>query len=80
VLPGQRLHSLTAARTGAHEDQLADEMGACSVISCATMPPIEKSRAHRLWSNKGSDEGDRVGAHLLERVGTSPELLETPAL
>jgi len=40
------------ARTGAHEDQLADEIGRCSVISCATMPPIEKPSTSTL-SNQG---------------------------
>ena len=39
---GYQLHSLTAARTCAIDDQPANEMGACKVISCTTMPPIEK--------------------------------------
>src|SRR6266849_3092976 len=48
---------------------LRTRSGACSAISCATMPPIREAEHIRLVQTKCSAEGDRVGAHLLERGG-----------
>src|ERR1700737_4938071 len=41
--------------------------GACSVISWATKPPIEKPRHINLLQFLRLDEGDGVSTHLLER-------------
>src|SRR5229473_2244203 len=64
---GQRRHSLTTARTGAQEDQLADEIG-CLQRDFLRDHAADREAEHiRLVQTKCSGEGHRVGAHLLER-------------
>src|SRR5260370_8211527 len=63
---GQRLHSLTTARTGAQEDQLADEIG-CLQRDFLRDHAADREAEHiRLVQTKCSGEGHPVGAHLLE--------------
>ena len=64
---GQRLHSLTAARTGAHQDQLADEIGRLQRDFLRDHAADREAEHIHLVQTKCSAEGDRVGAHLLER-------------
>ena len=64
---GQRLHSLTAARTGAHEDQLADEIGRLQRDFLRDHAADREAEHIRLVQAKCSDESHRVSAHLLER-------------
>src|SRR4029077_18527942 len=78
---GQQLHSLTAARTCAIDDQPPNEIGrACKVISCATMPPIEKPSTSIWFRPSALMKAMALAPICSNVVGTSPELLETPAL
>src|SRR6266403_1412715 len=60
-------NSLPAARTGAHEDQLADEIGRLQRDFLRHHAADREAEDIHLGQTKCSDEGDRVGAHLLER-------------
>src|SRR3989442_9787998 len=53
--PGQRLHSLTAARTGAHEDQLADEIGRLERDFLRDHPTDREAEDIDFAQTKGSD-------------------------
>src|ERR1700693_5570389 len=53
---------------------------ACSVISCATMPPIEKPSTSALFKPSARLKATALVPICSNVVGTSPELLETPAL
>src|SRR5580704_5233183 len=63
----QRLHSLTAARTGADQDQLADEIGRLQRDFLRDHAADREAQNIRLVQTKCSAEGDCVSAHLLER-------------
>src|SRR6266436_5426506 len=56
------------------------ESRACSAISCATMPPIEKPRTSALFKRSARLKATALALICSNVVGTSPELLETPAL
>src|SRR5580704_8468335 len=64
---GQRRHALSAARTGTHEDQLADEIGSLQRDFLRDHAADREAEHIHLVQTKYSAEGDRVGAHLLER-------------
>src|SRR4029077_6299480 len=64
---GQRFHSLTAARTGAHQDQLANEIGRLQRDFLRDHAADREAEHIHLVQTKCSAERDRVGAHLLER-------------
>ena len=76
---GQQLHSLTTTRTGTDKDQLANGIGCLQGDLLATMPPIEKPST---WALQPSARLKATAFALIwsNVVGTSPELLETPAL
>ncbi len=57
---GQRLHSLTTARTGAHEDQLADEIGRLKRHFLRDHAADREAEHIHLVQTKYSAEGDRV--------------------
>src|SRR5258708_38288596 len=59
---------------------LRTRFGACSVISCATMPPIEKPSTSILFKPSARLKAIALAPICSNVVGTSPELLETPAL
>src|SRR6202521_4184267 len=46
---------------------LRTRSGACKVISCTTMPPIEKPNRSTCFRPSALMKGDGVGGHLLER-------------
>src|SRR6266478_2853238 len=59
---------------------LRTRSGACSEISCATMPPIEKPSISALFEPRARLKATALAPICSNVVGTSPELLETPAL
>src|SRR5580765_5549712 len=59
---------------------LRTRSGACSAISCATMPPIEKPSISALFRPSARMKATALAPICSNVVGTSPELLETPAL
>src|ERR1700676_1151534 len=67
---GHRLHGVTAARTRAHQDQLADEIGSLQRDFLRDHAADREAEHIRLAQTKCSAEGDRVGAHLLARGRT----------
>ena len=64
---GQRLHSLTAARTVRHEDQPANEIGRLQRDFLRDHAADREAEHVDLLQTQRLDEGDGVGAHLLER-------------
>ena len=64
---GQRRHSLTAARTGAHQDQLPDKIGSLQRDFLRDHAADREAEHIHVVQTKCSVEGDRVGAHLLKR-------------
>src|SRR6476646_7289271 len=54
--------------------------GAARVISCATKPPIEKPSTSTCWSPSAFTNTMALPPICSKEVGTSPELLQTPAL
>ena len=59
---------------------LRTRSGACNAISCATMPPIEKPSTSTLFKPSARLKATALAPICSNVVGTSPELLETPAL
>src|SRR6185295_5418186 len=64
---GQRLHSLTAARTGAIDDQPANEIGRLQSDFLRDHTADREAKYVNLLQAQRLDEGDGVSAHLLER-------------
>src|ERR1700693_4509622 len=64
---GQQLHSLTAARTCAIDDQSANEIGRLQSDFLRDHAADREAKYVNLLQAQRLDEGDRVGAHLLER-------------
>src|SRR2546427_715961 len=64
---GYQLHSLTAARTCAIDDQPANEIGRLQSDFLRDHAADREAKYVHLVQTKCSGEGDRVGAHLLER-------------
>src|ERR1700738_864159 len=64
---GHRRHSLSTTRARTHEDQLADEIGRQQRDFLRDHAADREAKHIHLVQTKCSDEGDRVGAHLLER-------------
>src|SRR5438128_7214336 len=64
---GQRRHSLASPRTRTHQDQLADEIGRLQRDFLRDHAADREAEYIHLLQTKCSAEGDRVGAHLLER-------------
>ena len=64
---GQRLHSLTAARTCAIDDQPANEIGRLQSDFLRDHAADREAKYVNLLQAQRLDEGDGVGAHLLER-------------
>src|SRR6202140_812221 len=59
---------------------LRTRSGACSAIFCATMPPIEKPNTSNLFKPSARLKATALAPICSNVVGTSPELLEMPAL
>src|SRR5438105_10966763 len=64
---GQRLHSLTAARTCAIDDQPANEIGRLQSDFLRDHAADREAKYVHLVQTKCSGEGDSVSAHPLER-------------
>src|SRR6266436_4689143 len=64
---GQQLHSLTAARTCAIDDQPANEIGRLQSDFLHDHAADREAKYVNLFQAQRLDEGDGVGAHLLER-------------
>src|ERR1700738_3945969 len=64
---GHRRHSLTTTRARTHEDQLAGEIGRLQRDFLRDHAADREAEHIHLVQAKCSAEGDRVGAHLLER-------------
>src|SRR6202163_4064335 len=77
---GYQLHSLTAARTCAIDDQPANEVGRLQGVSLPTSPPIEKPNRSTCFRPSALMKAMASAPIRSNVVGTSPELLETPAL
>src|SRR5689334_24996437 len=65
---GQRLHSLTAARTCAIDDQPANEIRRLQSDFLRDHAADREAKYVNFLQAQRLDEGDRVGAHLFERV------------
>ena len=69
----------TSGRTGAGEDDFANELGSSSVITWATPPPRE-NRGDRPVEAQGADEGDGVAAIDSTECGTDPPDAPIPSV
>ncbi len=77
---GQRLHSLAAARTRAHQDQLADEIGRLQRDFLRDHAADREAEHIHLFKPSARMKATALAPICSNVVGTSPELLETPAL
>ena len=64
---GQRRHALTAARSGAYKDQMANEIGRLQRDFLRDYAADREAEHIRLVQSQGADEGCSVVGHLLER-------------
>jgi len=72
-------HVLTAARAGADQHQAPDQIRGLQAPFLSDEAPIEKPSTSTS-SVRALMNAMALAPHFLERVGTSPELLDTPAL